>query len=259
MRLSKINDKLKLLVAPAGTIFGVPYITFKGVKYYVFEADKGGSMAVYTYSQDFANAKNLVCMDLNAVPQFGMQELGKTVSPSEKSLLQINAVVNKNLMDFYKDYPQCEVAVYYKTPMSKELKSALYPSLQTAIKGKPEKDAANILIDFVQNSFQYQTDGEQFGYEKPFFMDENFYYPACDCEDRAILFSNLVKDLMGLDAVLLDYPNHIASAVRFNEEISGDYILLDGKKYLICDPTYIGAPIGMCMDRFKSVAPEIIR
>lgn len=68
-----------------------------------------------------------------------------------------------------------------------------------------------------------------------------------------------MKDLMGLDAVLLDYPNHIASAVRFNEEISGDYILLDGKKYLICDPTYIGAPIGMCMDRFKSVAPEIIR
>ena len=64
----------------------------------------------------------------------------------------------------------------------------------------------NILIDFVQNSFQYQTDGEQFGYEKPFFMDENFYYPACDCEDRAILFSNLVKDLLGLDAVLLDYP-----------------------------------------------------
>ena len=91
-------------------------------------------------------------------------------------------------------------------------------------------------------------------------MDENFYYPACDCEDRAILFSNLVKDLLsGLDAVLLDYPNHIASAVRFNEDISGDYILLDGKKYLICDPTYIGAPIGMCMDRFKSVPPEIIR
>ena len=131
--------------------------------------------------------------------------------------------------------------------------------MQAAIKGKSEKDAANILIDFVQNSFQYQTDGEQFGYEKPFFMDENFYYPACDCEDRAILFSNLVKDLLGLDAVLLDYPNHIASAVRFNEDISGDYILLDGKKYLICDPTYIGAPIGMCMDRFKSVPPEIIR
>ena len=89
------------------------------MKYYVFEADKGGSMAVYTYSQDFANAKNLVCMDLSAVPQFGMQEFSKTVSPSEKSLLKVNTAVNKNLMDFYKDYPQCEVAVYYKTPMSK--------------------------------------------------------------------------------------------------------------------------------------------
>src|SRR5699024_6032554 len=138
--------------------------------------------------------------------------------------------VNKNLMDFYKDYPQCEVAVYYKTPMSKELKSALYPPLQAAIKGKSEKDAANILIDYVQNSLQYQTDGVQFRYEKPFVMEESFYYAACDCEDRVILFSNLVKDLLVLDDVLHDYPNHIASAVRLNEDISGDYILLDGKK-----------------------------
>lgn len=37
-------------------------------------------------------------------------------------------------------------------------------------------------------------------------------------------------------------PNHIASAVRFTEEIPGDYVILDdGAKYLICDPTYIGA------------------
>ena len=71
-------------MAPAGTVFGVPYITFKGVKYYVFEADRGRfDGCFHTYSQDFANAKNLVCMDLNAVPQFGMQELGKTVSSSK--------------------------------------------------------------------------------------------------------------------------------------------------------------------------------
>ena len=64
---------------------------------------------------------------------------------------------------------------------------------------------------------------------------------------------------MGLDTILLDYPNHIASAVRFTEDIAGDYIILDnGDKYLICDPTYIGAPIGKCMDEYKNVAPQII-
>ena len=75
-----------------------------------------------------------------------------------------------------------------------------------------------------------------------------------------MLYAVLVRDLLGLDAVLLDYPNHIASAVHFTEEVTGDYILLgEGNKYIICDPTYIGAPVGACMEQYKQVAPEIIR
>lgn len=65
--LFKINDKLKLLVVLVGIIFGIFYIIFKGVKYYVFEVDKDGLMVVYIYSQDFVNVKNLVCMDLSVV------------------------------------------------------------------------------------------------------------------------------------------------------------------------------------------------
>ena len=258
-RLAKVDNRLKLLVGTESTVYGTPYLNMNGVKYYVFEPAKNESKNVYTYKQDFANAKNLISLNFTTSPTFAMSQFTETVSPSAKSALKVTTVVNKNLIDFYKDYPQCDVVIHYKTPMSNELRSSLYPSLQAAIKGKSQKEAANILIDFVQNSFKYMTDGEQFGYEKPNFMDENFYYPACDCEDRAILFSNLIKDLLGLDAVLLDYPNHIASAVHFSEDIPGDYIMLDGKKYLICDPTYIGAPIGRCMERFKTVSPDIIR
>ena len=119
-------------------------------------------------------------------------------------------------------------------------------------------EAANMLIDFVQTAFAYQTDGEQFGYEKPFFVDELFYYPYCDCEDRSILYSRLVRSLLNLDVVLLDYPNHIATAVCFTEQVEGDYILVNGKKYVICDPTYIGASIGMAMPQFKSVAAKVL-
>lgn len=259
VRLAKVDERLKLLVATEGTLYGTPYLNIGGARYYVFEPAKNESKNVYTYKQDFANAKNLVSLNFTALPDLTMSEVAKRVSPSTNSALKVNTVINKNLIDFYRDYPQCDVAIHYHAPMSHALRNSLYPALETAIKGKTQKEAANILIDFVQNSFKYQTDGEQFGYEKPYFMDENFYYPACDCEDRAILFSNLVKDLLGLDAVLLDYPNHIASAVCFKEDIAGDYIMLDGKKYLICDPTYIGAPIGRCMERFKAVSPEIIR
>lgn len=47
----------------------------------------------------------------------------------------------------------------------------------------------------------------------------NYYYPYSDCEDRSILFARLVKDLLGLDVVLLYYPAHIATAVCFKGEV----------------------------------------
>lgn len=54
VRLSKINEKLKLMVAPAGVLYGIPYILLDGTKYYVFDAEKtNGPMGVYTYKQDF--------------------------------------------------------------------------------------------------------------------------------------------------------------------------------------------------------------
>lgn len=257
VRLAKINEQLKLLVAPSGTMYGLPYITLSGTKYYVIDPLKQSSSSVYTYPQEFANARNYIGLFVDAIPNF--DNVPYTREFKSKDGIAVQTVVNKNLIDFYKDYPLCGVPPHFKAPMSEELRSSLYPALQTAISGKSQKDAANILITFVQTAFDYMTDGEQFGYEKPNFLEENFYYPYNDCEDRAILYATLVKDFLGLEVVLLDYPAHIAAAVRFTEDIPGDNVLIDGKKFLICDPTYIGASIGMCMSEYKNVAPDIIR
>ena len=139
------------------------------------------------------------------------------------------------------------------------MKECLYPVLRKAIEGKSQSEAANILINFVQTGFAYATDQDQFGYERPLFPDETFYYPFCDCEDRAILYSCLVRELLGLDAVLLNYPSHLATAVRFADNVSGDYLTIESEKYVICDPTYIGASIGMCMPDLKMVTPKVER
>lgn len=258
VRLAKINNELKLLVATEGTIYAAPFLEMDGDKYYVFEPNPKGSTSIYTYRRNFAEARNLVSLKIEIIPAFSIEE-HERMFYLPGSEMKMHVVVNKNLIAFYNDYPQCDVAIHYKTPMSKELYSSLYPQLKKAINGKSQKDAANLLLNFVQTAFQYKTDGEQFGYEKPNFLDETFYYPYCDCEDRAMLYATLIKDLLGLDTILLDYPNHIASAVRLFEEMSGDYVVLEnGAKYLICDPTYIGAPIGICMERYKNVVPRII-
>lgn len=91
-----------------------------------------------------------------------------------------------------------------------------------------------------------------------FFAEETLYYPYCDCEDRSILFSRLVRDLLGLDVILVFYPGHLATAVDFKIPVDGDYIELDGKHFTICDPTYIGAPIGATMPDMNNQTAKVI-
>ena len=115
------------------------------------------------------------------------------------------------------------------------------------------------MLHFVQTAFEYKLDDEVWGGDRPFFADETLYYPYCDCEDRSILFSRMVRDLLGLDVVLVYYPGHLAAAVGFNEEVKGDYIVVRGRKFVICDPTYIPAPVGKTMPGMdNSVAKAII-
>lgn len=80
-----------------------------------------------------------------------------------------------------------------------------------------------------------------------------------DCEDRSIFYSILVRDLLGLEVVLVHWPGHQATAVAFPEEVAGDYFPLDGSNYTVCDPTYIGAAIGETMPLFKTVNAQLIK
>ncbi len=148
--------------------------------------------------------------------------------------------------------------MYFAASPSSEVTASLVAALQPLVKGKTEQEAVSFLLRFVQTAFVYKTDPEQFGREKPLFPDETLFYDYSDCEDRAILFSYLVKSLCGLDVIGLDYPAHIATAVKFTDNIPGDAVIYQGKKYLICDPTYTNADAGVCMPNLKSVAPKVI-
>lgn len=54
------------------------------------------------------------------------------------------------------------------------------------------------------------------------------------------------------------YLGHLATAVCFTEEVTGDYILLDGWKYIVCDPTYIGAPVGKTMPEMDNGEAKVV-
>lgn len=258
-KVVRAGNRLVLFFGSDELIYGKNFLTIGGVKYYRYDVPGGAKESLYTYNRDFSTSSKLVCMNIGNEQLFKGQQKRRTLRAKAYPGLVIESIVNDGLISFYKDYPQCEFSVYVGAPVSLEIQQSVLPALQQAIQGKKQQDAANLLINFVQTAFEYQTDDQQFGYEKPFFVDELFYYPYSDCEDRAVLYSYLVRTLMGLDVVLLNYPGHLATAVRFTDDISGDYLKVAGEKYVICDPTYIGANIGCAMPQFREVAAKVLK
>ena len=257
-RIGRAENKLSLLFASDASIYYRRFFNIEGTKYYIFDRSLEGKQ-FHIFNHAFPKEKSMILAMKQ--PKLAVKKtMPKLFMAEDFPETKVSVELNQNLIDFYNDYPvSSRWDEYSKASLSEQLKSCLYPVLRKAVKGKTKAEAADILINFVQTGFEYATDQVQFGYERPLFPDESFFYPYCDCEDRSILYSCLVRELLGLEVVLLDYPEHIATAVKFPNYSDGDYLKIGEDIYMICDPTYIGASIGMCMPNYKTVSPKVIR
>lgn len=253
------NDSLIVLLAIEETIYRTTYLIVDGRKYYIIDEPQGGENKYYTFAQKFSDDSKNCSMRIESeiVHPHNVNTTKILVSERYPSL-KVETTIDKNLIDAYNNYPRCRWDVYAKAPMSSNLAGVVYPKIKSEIAGKSEVEAANIILNFVQTAFEYKTDEEFFGYERSLFVDETFYYPYSDCEDRSILYANLMRNILGLDVVLLYYPNHLATAVKFKGNYTGDYMMINNEKYIICDPTYICANIGEAMPACKGVSAEVV-
>ncbi|MFH2029125.1 MAG: hypothetical protein ABIJ40_00685 [Bacteroidota bacterium] len=259
-----INDEVFLFISSEHKLYGVPFLASedKGYNKYVInfgnlESKINGS--IYTYDEEYPGSTKLLDMQIARSPQIDKSIKEKNLHfEYEGESFTVPVKYNISAVNFYEKYPYTNMYIYFNSGIDETAKSSLLSSFKPIIAGKSEEDAANILLRFAQTAFEYQTDQPNFGREKPLFVEETLHYKFSDCEDRSILYAFLVKNLLGLDVIGLDFPGHISTAVKFNKEISGDYIIHNGKKYLVCDPTYINANIGMCMPQFKGAALESI-
>ena len=250
------NKKLVLLLATDAQLYGMPYIDISGTTFY--DVDKVlGTNSFFLCPKLNSKSVNRVGMHITQVPTIG-NATKQSTHVNETDKLSITADVSEGQMQLYKSYPQCSFDVYFNAKVNPAFSAPILDKLRSKIAGMSETQAVSYLLQWCQFSFDYATDEEQFGYEKPFFPEEMFYYPQNDCEDRSILFSYLVRNLTNLRVALLQYPNHIAAGVIFSGDVDGEAVISGGKTYTICDPTYIGAGIGEAQTVFKNVAPTVL-
>ena len=255
------NQHLHLLLPADDDVFGVTFFTLKGERYYALPiaGNTPVSGKVYTYNGQHEAATEAV--------RFRTPERFLASGPEREHSLTFTQDGQTITVQF--SYPVAQIAYLSSLPqlglprypvleIPNATRTAIAEQLSPLLKNKTEEQAINVLLNFVQNAFRYETDEQQFNEENYLFPLETLHYDASDCEDRAALFSQLVHDLTGLTVVLLDYPGHVAAAVAFSGEVKGDSLMYNGRRYTVTDPTYINATAGMAMPKYAANAPEVI-
>ena len=263
IRLAEADGKLQMLYASQHIVYGKRYFTIDGDKFYPL-SDKVSNVRINEAKYPKEQSLSLW------VPSSPYATFQASPSRELKSKryadMSVRVSVNKNQLPFYDSYPTSEVggnfmsrwAMYANTPICEQARQELYPQLKKGLTGISQLMSVEKLLNWVQTAFVYKYDEDVWGGDRAFFPDETLYYPYCDCEDRSILFTRLVRDLLGFKCVLVYYPGHLASAVAIPGEVNGDYIMVNGTRFMVCDPTYIGASVGNTMPDMNNAEAKVI-
>lgn len=266
MRLALAGNRLLLMVATQFKLYGHSYYEMDGHDYYILDGDFDH---VYICPAQFPKEQEMSLV-MKDSPRFTCNNTAtRTIGSRQYTNLKAEVSVNKNLLDFYSTYPTSEYnndlmtrwAMYANIEMQPEVRAQLYPQLKAMIEGKTQCKAVESILNWIQTAFPYEYDDTAWGHDRAFFAEESLFYPACDCEDRSILFTRLIRDLMGLKCILVYYPGHLATGVCFTEEqVRGDYIDVKGSRFTICDPTIMGygAPVGHSMSDMDNSTAKVI-
>lgn len=264
----KESNKLTLLavIDNSKEVYSYSFFRFKeadntNLKYYSIYGGGGSKESIYTYDNDEQNLEfKQIGLDFYSTLNMGQCDVKR-----ELNIAKINDKLelpyNSAHIAYLNDVPMTVFPIYFASPISIEAQTAFNEKLNDIKQKYTSVQFIDIILNFVQTAFDYKTDDQQFGYEKYFYPEEVIAYPYSDCEDRSALFAWLVTTYTDAKVIGLQYEGHLATAVCFGDDvnISGDALSYAGKKYYVCDPTYINASIGMTMPQFKDKMPKIVK
>jgi hypothetical protein len=256
VRAGMVNNKLALLFSPAQKVYALSYYQIDGERYHPLYGTTEGKLNTYRGEFD----KKARTLDLRFIHTANLSN----EATSRRALLfqekTLSIRYDKNRVALFATHPQIDLQYYFDAEPTAATAQSLRQQLAPLLRGKSEKEKVNLLLAFVQQGLSYQLDEEQFGEENYLLPEETLHYPAADCEDRAVLFVWLVRELVGVPVIGLSYPGHVSSAVALNTPPvdNTSAIEYEGRTYWPADPTYIGAVVGQVMPQHRKIKPEVI-
>ena len=256
VRVGLSNRHIVVMYHSEKVIYATPNYNINRKKFYILSSNaKENMQRVFTYKQNYPDANKSLDLSMESLPKFFKNIKEKTLSFRQYGkTYTIKYNYNQNLIDFMSTYPQADYETYFNAPLDATTYKEIALELKKYINAKQASVGLNFVLNFVQTAFIYEVDLRQFGKEKVMFAEETLYYSKSDCEDRAILFSYLVKELFHIGVVGVKYKDHMSTALYI--PMQGDGVQVYSKKFIIADPTYVNASIGQSMPKYKKLKPE---
>lgn len=257
IRAGYTEQEVVLLMPTEQEVFGKDFTVIEGKNFYFDREPLRSTISTYdsTSTPDQQPFNFSLTNIMKSSPQ--VTELSIEYAQKPKSLRLI-LIFDAGLSSFLASYPQIDLHWYFETEPQFPTSDSLITQLRPIVANMPDRDAINVLLHLTQNMFDYKTDQDQFGEEKYLLMDESLYYGINDCEDRSIFLAWIFRKLLNVETIALDYPGHVALAVRTKVQPGDDSIHYQGNKYVVADPTYINADLGTAMPKFKHLEPKVI-
>lgn len=169
--------------------------------------------------------------------------------------------VPANLYEYYQERTHLgdEFVHYVLSDYDREIIRQLVSSFRAGGEKWGLTEVGNVynVITFVQ-SLKYVHDSDSKGEEDYVrFPLETLVDGVGDCEDMVILAASILYE-MGYGVVLVSLPDHLALAVKSEEDFPGTYYDYEGSKYYYLEMTNTGWDIGQVPQQFRGVPATLI-
>lgn len=241
-----------------GMFYGRSYIAMNGLKYFLL--DENSERSLFTYDGSHAGAKQVFSLQQNSRTVFPDTQQSRTIAFAfEEKQYRVDVPYNSERSAYYATIPQAELDFYFGDAGAVDFESACNSRLRTLVDAFPaQREKVRFLYALVCGGIPYATDQEQFGYEKFCIAEESLQHSHADCEDRTFLLNYLIRTFVGAPTIGLNYPGHVAMAVMLDEVKPGDARFnYKNQTWVFCDPTYIGADVGMMPGVYEGQTPQV--
>lgn len=222
------NGGLRLLFLSDADLPNYHPMEVRGKVFYAFQ---DSTLTTFRNYERLSTVGNPVSFRKYGDQKFGVNPTQPiTVTSKKNPDFSFTFRFNQYMIDFFRSLPtyiydkdpQQRWLIMAQTPLEEYLQNSLVKDMKQKVAGMKQQDAIQQMIWWVQTGFEN--------------INEN---------EKNVILSRLVRDVLGLKVAFINYPSHTAIAVSITDaDVHGAYVVRSGRHYVLCDAAYDDAKVG---------------